>query len=432
MELAERAYVKRMKQLGLDGEKMSQAAEKLTLPRVVISRKNYNGDKTRLSVTVQVYDRLGTITGVKVTDNGVPIWTRRMSETDSERGIEFTTDMIPLTHGRNTLRVSVSDSNGLEGRAQELVDGPSGPVQRDLWVVDVGISRYKNNDDFENLAYGDSDAVALSHVFEGLKDPIRETRSYTVRVRRRKFVTHTSEVLVSQSRFAKVHVYPPLINEKATRANLLAVRGWLKSAKPDDMVVLTFAGHGRRVDDVYYFATHDAKMEDMPNTAFSYSDMDDLFDGVQARQRLILLDTCQSGEAEIGAPETRQLMKKYRPPLLEYKKFSFRGVVQAIGGESDEFKVMQLLFSNLEVGSGATILAASTGSTGAQERADVKHGAFTQAVIEGLGERRAQRNGAITAAGLRNYVMDRVMQLTNNMQSPTTRRQNTDYDFVLR
>jgi uncharacterized caspase-like protein len=125
-------------------------------------------------------------------------------------------------------------------------------------------------------------------------------------------------------------------------------------------------------------------------------------------------------------------MKKYRPPLLEYKKFSFRGVVQAIGGESDEFKVMQLLFSNLEVGSGATILAASTGSTGAQERADVKHGAFTQAVIEGLGERRAQRNGAITAAGLRNYVMDRVMQLTNNMQSPTTRRQNTDYDFVLR
>ena len=72
-------------------------------------------------------------------------------------------------------------------------------------------------------------------------------------------------------------------------------------------------------------------------------------------------------------------------------------------------------------GSGVVIMAASTGNELSQERPEWGHGAFTKALLEGFdGKADVNRDGIVDMKEIDLYVTNRVKELTNGEQHPTT------------
>jgi len=81
----------------------------------------------------------------------------------------------------------------------------------------------------------------------------------------------------------------------------------LKDAKPGDTLVLFIAGHGIHDTDAegtYYFATYDAELSRLGETAARFELIEDILQGIAPRNKLFLMDTCESGELEEGVQAT--------------------------------------------------------------------------------------------------------------------------------
>ena len=83
-------------------------------------------------------------------------------------------------------------------------------------------------------------------------------------------------------------------------------------------------------------------------------------------------------------------------------------------------------------GSGLVVYAASTGSELAHEDETDRHGAFAEALIEAIGEGKAESDtdGGITIDRLDDYLVKRVKELTGGEQHPVMNR-NLIPDFPL-
>ena len=85
-----------------------------------------------------------------------------------------------------------------------------------------------------------------------------------------------------------------------------------------------------------------------------------------------------------------------------------------------------------ETENGLITFAASQGAELSQESPAWGHGAFSLALIEGIGEGKADvlHKGAITVSGLDAYIANRVKELTEGHQHPVMSRPDTVPDFV--
>ena len=79
----------------------------------------------------------------------------------------------------------------------------------------------------------------------------------------------------------------------------------------------------------------------------------------------------------------------------------------------------------------AVVIASASGKEFAYESNEWRNGVFTYALLEGLKSKSADRNsdGQITVSELKDYVTQRVQFLTSGKQTPTSRRENLDFDF---
>jgi WD40 repeat protein len=168
----------------------------------------------------------------------------KVESTESHGRIERAA--IPLARGLNVVRLSpVSGTGAIEGGSgaspeirlvrsaetrekvpdQAVSEAPA--TTATLYVLTVGVSKLANPD--WNLANPANDATALA-------DLLQRDRG------------HLFTAIEAKS----------LINENATKANILAsLRDIATKATPDDVVVVFLAGHGRTVDGHYYFAPND-------------------------------------------------------------------------------------------------------------------------------------------------------------------------------
>jgi uncharacterized caspase-like protein len=82
------------------------------------------------------------------------------------------------------------------------------------------------------------------------------------------------------------------------------------------------------------------------------------------------------------------------------------------------------------VDSGAVVFASSTGKQYALEDQAWGNGAFTKALVEGLGGKADYtRKGTISVNMLDLYLSERVKELTGGKQTPTTTKPQTIQDF---
>jgi uncharacterized caspase-like protein len=100
-------------------------------------------------------------------------------------------------------------------------------------------------------------------------------------------------------------------------------------------------------------------------------------------------------------------------------------------GLQNSFELMQQLFADLNKGTGAMVISSAGGAEYAFESPTWNNGVFTYSLLEGVKTKNADKNkdGQIMVSELRDYVIDKVQNLTEGKQRPTSRKENLEFDF---
>jgi hypothetical protein len=230
-----------------------------------------------------------------------------------------------------------------------------------------------------------------------------------------------------------------LVNQEATRENIRSsAAAFLADAREEDHIILFFAGHGMiDTDQRYYFATHETNLNNLKETGFPYEDLEGLLDSVKARQRLLLLDTCQSGDIYVDPAEAAKFAKKPQPvgpsPAVSVQVATavpgtlMRGRPGMSLTEEGAASLAREMFADLSRGTGADVIAAAGGQENAGE-ANGK-GLFTRSLLEVLRGRRGTER--LPISDLRRAVTETVNKRTNGRQNPVVRAEPLDFDFPL-
>jgi WD40 repeat protein len=185
--------------------------------------------------------------------------------------------------------------------------------------------------------------------------------------------------------FRKVHILT-LTNEQATQKGIEDAFGtFLSHARIQDQVMVFIAGHGTLDSAMnYYFAPHDMDFKQLLKKGLSYAQIVSMLGKVPALRKLLIMDTCHSGE----------VMNERTPlplPVAENENRTDRnqrGADPVYTEEEEENErvsdLIALFFQNISSSEGITVLAASTGSDVAYESKELSNGAFTTAFIEGM------------------------------------------------
>ena len=166
-----------------------------------------------------------------------------------------------------------------------------------------------------------------------------------------------------------------------------------------DIGIIFVAGHGVKDDQqTYWFLPADASQARLRAKAVPQDDLRRTLRNL-AGKAILFLDTCHAG----------QVMKEARR------------------GSAD----IDVLINDFTVAeNGVVVFASSTGNQDSIELSEAKNGAFTKALVEGIGDGRASfGTGRITPSLLDAFVSDRVKQLTGGKQHPTMAKPETIPDF---
>ena len=238
-------------------------------------------------------------------------------------------------------------------------------VAGEKYAVVVGISKFKNSlAGIPNLQFADKDAAAFQQFLEspaGGSFPHENIKT--------------------------------LYNENATsQAIRSALLTFLTKPRPQDLVVIYFAGHGAADPNDnrnLYLLAYDTDPDDMGGTAFPMVEFQEVFDRiVKAKHVVTFIDACHSYGVTGERANTKQnnLVNQY---LERFASASDRAVITA----SD---VSELSQEGAEWGGG--------------------HGVFTYYLLQGL-EGKAG-SGTVTAGQLFAYLTQQVPKATNGQQHP--------------
>jgi tetratricopeptide (TPR) repeat protein/uncharacterized caspase-like protein len=236
-----------------------------------------------------------------------------------------------------------------------------------LWAVVVGVSSYKNLPAEAQLKFPHRDAEAFAAF---LRSP--QGGGFP-----------SSQIKI-------------LLNQDATLAAVRTALGtWLaRSAEPDDIVYVFFAGHGVvEGDRDGYLLTHDSDPQNLYATALSVDELNKVV-SERLRTRLVVLitDACHAGRLGLAARgvEEKVLVNRF---LDEVGKTG-QGVFRLLASRPDE-----LSYEDKRWGGG--------------------HGVFTNFLLEGLrGRADRDADGVVRAGELLDYLSEVVPNETNALQHP--------------
>jgi hypothetical protein len=326
-----------------------------------------------------------------------------------------------LSQGKNILEISALNEKGVESLKERLeIDyTTTKKTTPKLYLINIGASEYQNSK--MNLNYAQKDAQDIAQAFQNKKDLFQEIISYT------------------------------LVNEQVTKGNITALKTKLLQTQVDDYVMITFSGHGLLDENKnYYLATHNINFSKPQENGLLYEDLESLLDGIPARQKVLMLDACHSGEVDKeenlviknndnnlgikGIIKTKGFKgeeNKESEKTTDEDDLNVEGISNGGVGLPNSFELMKELFADLRRSSGATVISAAGGAEYALEGADWNNGVFTYAILSGLKEKKADLNkdGNIMLSELKTYVQKVVPDLTGGRQQPTSRTENLVNDF---
>ncbi len=235
----------------------------------------------------------------------------------------------------------------------------------------VGVSDYEDNS--LDLNYADDDAKALSAAFQNQKG--LAYREVLTRV---------------------------LTDSDATLRGIKQGLKWLRdTAQPDDIVVISLAGHGfTDSTNDFHFLPHEATADEPTLDGISKDVLLSRISRTKGR-RVIFIDACHSGDGlstpgqGLGPADMTGLVNEFSDPQV-----------------------------------GVIMYAASTGRQVSVESHRWRQGAFTKALLEGLAGDADTHGGlpaGIHTGEIDLWLTQRVAELTNNKQTPTMVKSNVPH-----
>jgi WD40 repeat protein len=406
------SYQRRLRKMGLDESRLAMSFQ---VPEVRIESKGVpvSTSDTTLTLDVTASDAAFALDRLNLFINDVPLYGTQGLVVEGDAKMVQRSIRVPLVPGRNKIQVSALNKEGTESLKQTVYTTSTGafPAQ-DIYVVAIGVSQYKNS--AYNLRYAAKDAGDLLAAYQAAESP--------------------------RSRGA-IHVLA-ITDENATRDQIRRAKEWLAQAKPNDLAVVFAAGHGMTdTESNYYFGTHDIDPQDPAGRGLPYEDFEGLLDGIAPLQKLLLIDTCFSGEIDKEEPVT-VAQADNAEGAVKMRSFKAKRGITVTADDSasgtaqlstDVLRFQQDWFADLRRGTGAFVISSASGNEYALEGEKWSNGVFTYALLQGLKNAQADSNNdrAITVSELQAYVIDQVRSLTQGGQNPTVRRENLDYDFIV-
>ncbi len=251
------------------------------------------------------------------------------------RGEQHYRFTLPLPPGRTSLLAVRADTATREGlvatRRLRAAAGPAAPALGGaaagprLNALLVGVSDYANPSYRTGVGFAAKDALDLAEVLRAQAQ--RSLFRDQVQVR-------------------------TLTNGQATRGAVLeSLRALRGATRPDDVTIVSFAGHGVLDEGATHFMPQDGDVEHLASTAVDPAQLGGLVAALHGRV-LVLFDICHAGNALFAAqrlPDMSGLVNQMRKP-----------------------------------GAGVMVLAATPASETAIEVPGGQNGAFTDAVLRGL------------------------------------------------
>lgn len=359
------------------GRKKQETTVAQILPPVITILTPEDGagvNSSTLTVRYQVRTPSGEpVTGVKALVNGRPVTTKRGLTIKPKEGEaqELAID-VPAADCEISLiaenRYAASEPATVRLRWTGVKIQDEFVIKPRLYVLAIGISNYQNAALKLGLAAKDARdfAAAMQKQQGGIY------RDVSVKV---------------------------LTDAQATRDDIMDSLDWLqKETTAKDIGMLFIAGHG--VNDptgIYYFLPVNADTERLKRTGVAFSDIKNTVASL-AGKTLLFVDTCHSGN-----------------------------VMGTRRGAADITAVVNELAS---AENGTVVFASSTGNQYSLEDKAWGNGAFTKALVEGIGGKADYTGkGRITVNMLDLYLSERVKELTKGKQTPTTTKPQTIQDF---
>ena len=395
------AYQKRISRMGIHEEQLSG---NFHLPSLSLNTDGIPVTITgsNLKFEVSAEDQTSALDRLLIWINDVPVYGSKGKDIPENSILKQEVE-VELQKGQNKVQVAVSNNKGVESLKQTFVVNSVQPeAKSSLYLVSIGVSNYLDSN--YNLEYAAKDATDLSSFTESFSGNYENVETIT------------------------------LLNEEVSVENVRQLKQKLMKTGTNDIVIIFFAGHGvldEKLD--YYLATHKMNFENPSENGLPYEDLESLLDGIPARQKLLLIDACHSGEIDkedIALAETSQNLSTSGKVVANRGSVVVKSKSQKVGLENS-FELMKLLFADLRRGTGAMVISSASGMEYAYEGSDWKNGVFTYALLNGLKSRTADLNndGTIKVSEIREYVVEEVQELTNGKQNPTSRKVNLEFDF---
>lgn len=396
------AYKKRLRRMGVTEEEL---AGNLDAPSVLINTLDSTGSSARIQFTLVPGSR--PVTGYQIYVNDVPLYKNREpkgkgsgSSGSATPGKITVTEEIPLSSGENKIEVSCFDSAGIESYRALRSLTANHPVKPELYYLGFGVSSYARPE--LNLGYAAKDAQDLQRLFSDMN-----------------------------ASFSKIHtrVYR---DSQVTPETVPEAAAFLSEARVDDVVVLFIAGHGVHDTDpagTYYYLAHPSDPRKLSETAIPFERIEEILYATKARNKLFLMDTCESGEldSEIEAANFSAAAESSLSPrttrglaIITREEDSRTGSPRSVLLQRDRY-----IFNDLLRRSGTIVFSSSRGDEFSYESDAVENGYFTEQILSAIsGKGDADRDGRLSTTELESYVSRTVAELSGGLQHPTVDRDN--------
>ncbi|WP_089727260.1 caspase family protein [Candidatus Thiosymbion oneisti] len=331
--------------------------------------------ETKLVLTYEARSETGPIEGIEARIDGRPaeVLAHHPSYRDGKQAVigQISLEIPP---SKSVVSIIARNRQGTSESANFAVDwtGSKDWYKPDLYVLAVGVGNYE--EDALNLKFAGKDAQDFLTAIEPQKKRglYREVRTRL------------------------------LDDTQATRTAVLDGLDWLeRQTTSRDVAILFLAGHGVREEGHYRFLPHDTDRGRLRRTTLKDTDFKD-FLGAVAGKAILFLDTCFSGRVLGGRADSQADMDRFANELADAE-------------------------------TGVIVFSSSTGKQLSHENAAWGNGAFTEALLEGIREGKADYNGDghISVAELEVYVSDRVKSLTQGAQKPVTTKPKAVEDLKI-
>lgn len=313
-----------------------------------------------------VKDTGGGISEILVLVNGRPVENEIEESQGSEKSI-----YVPLAYGENRIEIKAFNTKGMPRTERvylrrEIPENVKAP-KPNLYVLSVGINKYKQNE----LHYCVEDAKSIAKAIQNK----------------------------SKGLFQEIKV-KMLLDEEATRSNIQTqLEEITKLAKPEDVVVLYFSGHGNTVakkegGKLFYYLPSDfhwkntESEEVAKNAGIDAEYLSYQLGRMRPHKVVLILDSCHSGDVAVALASRSSL------------------------STSEQLE-------RLANGTGRFLFTSAAGTEEAREIKDIGHGLFTYVLLHAFGEIESKygnadvnQDGAITMKEIDLYIDENFNKLT--------------------